>query len=121
MEPEQLGPYRIVRTVGRGGMGAVYEGVHVETDEPAAVKVLSPTLSQEPDFRQRFEAEIETLKRLYHPNIVQLFGFGEQEGRLFYAMELVDGVSLEDEVQQGRVFVWRDVARLGIEVCRALR
>ncbi len=85
MEPEQLGPYRIVRTVGRGGMGAVYEVVHVETDEPAAVKVLSPTLSQEPDFRQRFEAEIETLKRLYHPNIVQLFGFGEQDGQLFYA------------------------------------
>ncbi len=121
MEPEQLGPYRIVRTLGRGGMGAVYEGVHVETDEPAAVKVLSPFLSQEPDFRQRFEAEIETLKRLYHPNIVQLFGFGEQDGNLFYAMELVDGVSLEDEVRQGRVFVWREVARLGIEMCRALR
>ncbi len=121
MEPEQLGPYRIVRMLGRGGMGAVYEGVHVETDEPAAIKVLAPLMSQEPDFRQRFEAEIETLKRLYHPNIVQLFGFGEQDGHLFYAMELVDGVSLEDEVHQGRVFVWRDVARLGIDISRALR
>lgn len=102
-------------------MGAVYEGVHVETDEPAAIKVLSAALAEEPDFRQRFEAEIETLKRLYHPNIVQLFGFGEQEGHLFYAMELVDGVSLEEEVRQGRVFEWRGVARIGIEVCRALR
>jgi serine/threonine-protein kinase len=121
MEPEQLGPYRIVRTLGRGGMGAVYEGVHIETDEPAAIKVLSPLMSQEPDFRQRFEAEIETLKRLYHPNIVQLFGFGEQDGHLFYAMELVDGISLEEEVRQGRVFVWREVARLGVDTCRALR
>jgi len=121
MEPEQLGPYRIVRMLGRGGMGAVYEGVHVETDEPAAIKVLAPVLSQDPDFRQRFEAEIETLKRLYHPNIVQLFGFGEQDGQLFYAMELVDGVSLEEEVKQGRVFAWREVARLGVEMCRALR
>jgi serine/threonine-protein kinase len=102
-------------------MGAVYQGVHVETDEPAAIKVLAPLMSEDPDFRQRFETEIETLKRLYHPNIVQLFGFGEQDGQLFYAMELVDGVSLEDEVNQGRVFVWRDVARLGIDMCRALR
>lgn len=121
MEPKQLGPYRIVRMLGRGGMGSVYEGVHVETDEPAAIKVLAPLMSQDPDFRQRFEAEIETLKRLYHPNIVQLFGFGEQDGQLFYAMELVDGVSLEEEVKQGRVFAWREVARLGIEMCRALR
>jgi serine/threonine-protein kinase len=121
MQPEHLGPYRIVRILGRGGMGAVYEGVHVETDEPAAIKVLSPVLSQEPDFRQRFEAEIETLKRLFHPNIVQLFGFGEQDEQLFYAMELVDGCSLEEEVRQGRVFPWREVARIGIDTCRALR
>ncbi len=121
MEPKQLGPYRIVRMLGRGGMGSVYEGVHIETDEPAAIKVLAPLMSQDPDFRQRFEAEIETLKRLYHPNIVQLFGFGEQDGQLFYAMELVDGVSLEEEVKQGRVFPWREVARLGIDMCRALR
>jgi len=121
MQPEHLGPYRIVRTLGRGGMGAVYEGVHVETDEPAAIKVLSAALSQEADFRQRFEAEIETLKRLFHPNIVQLFGFGEQDEQLFYAMELVDGCSLEEEVRQGRVFPWREVARIGIDTCRALR
>lgn len=121
MEPQQLGPYRVVRTLGRGGMGAVYAAVHLETDEPAALKVLSPMLAEEPDFRQRFEAEIETLKRLYHPNIVQLFGFGEQDGQLFYAMELVDGVSLDDELGQGRVFHWRQVAEIGIETCRALR
>lgn len=121
MKPEQLGPYRIVRTLGRGGMGAVYEGIHVDTDEPAAIKILSGALAQEPDFRQRFEAEIETLKKLYHPNIVQLFGFGEQDEYLFYAMELVDGSSLEEELRQGRVFDWREVARIGIETCRALR
>ena len=121
MQPDHLGPYRIVKILGRGGMGAVYEGVHTETDEPAAVKVLSPGLSDEPGFRQRFEAEIETLKRLYHPNIVQLFGFGEDDEQLFYAMELVDGCSLEDEVRQGRMFPWREVARLGIDMCRALR
>ena len=121
MKAEQLGPYRIVRPLGRGGMGTVYEGINLETDEPAAVKVLSATLAEEPDFRQRFEVEIEALRKLYHPNIVQLFGYGEQDGVLFYAMELVEGSSLEDEIRGGRVFQWREVADIGIQTCRALR
>jgi len=121
MTPEQLGPYRIVRPLGRGGMGRVYEGVNTETDEPAAIKILAGGLAQEPDFRQRFEGEIETLRKLYHPNIVQLFGFGEEGDWLFYAMELVDGSSLEEELRRGRRFDWREVAEIGITTCRALR
>lgn len=116
-----LGPYRIERTLGRGGMGAVYEGVNVDTGERAAIKVLSSGLAREPDFRQRFETEIETLKKLNHPNIVRLFGFGEQDDMLFYAMELVEGASLEEELQRGRRFDWREVTCIGIEICRALR
>ncbi len=116
-----LGPYRIERTLGRGGMGAVYAGVNVETGERAAIKVLSSALAHEEDFRQRFETEIETLKKLNHPNIVRLFGFGQQDDILFYAMELVEGASLEEELQRGRRFDWREVTCIGIEICRALR
>ena len=121
MQPDQLGPYRIVGRLGRGGMGTVYQGVNVDTDEPAAVKVLARELGQEADFRHRFASEIETLRRLNHPNIVRLFGFGEQDDQLFYAMELVDGVSLEEEINRGRRFEWREVTRIGVEICRALR
>ena len=121
MEPTRLGPYRITGTLGHGGMGAVYAGINETTNERAAVKILSAMMSQHGDFRQRFEAEIETLKRLRHPNIVRLFGFGEQQGVLFYAMELVDGPSLEQELQRGRPFGWREVARIGVQTCRALR
>ena len=117
----QLGPYRIVRTLGHGGMGTVYEGVNTETDEPAAVKVLAAALAEKEGFRQRFETEIETLRKLRHPNIVRLFGFGEHQGVLFYGMELVDGRSLEEELLSGRRFEWRQVAEIGIEVCRALK
>lgn len=116
-----LGPYRIERTLGRGGMGAVFAGVNVDTGERAAVKVLSSGLAQDPDFRQRFETEIETLKKLNHPNVVRLFGFGQQDDMLFYAMELVEGASLEEELQRGRRFDWREVTCIGIEICRALR
>jgi len=121
MEFDQLGPYRIVRRLGRGGMGVVYEGVHLETGEPAAVKLLSATLARVEDFRDRFAAEIETLRKLNHPNIVRLFGFGEQDGRLFYAMELIDGSSLEKLLVKRRPFDWREVAGIGIQMCRALR
>ncbi len=121
MQLEQLGPYRLEKKIGQGGMGAVYAAVDLETGEPAAVKVLSPRLAVDDSFRVRFEAEIESLKKLRHPNIVRLFGYGEQEGTLFYAMELVDGHSLEDELRQGRRFEWREVTQLAIKLCRALK
>ncbi len=121
MQIERLGPYQIVGKLGRGGMGTVYEAVNLETGEPAAVKLLSAALAQEEGFRERFEAEIETLRKLNHPNIVRLFGFGEQDEQLFYAMELIDGNSLEEELSRGRRFDWREVVRIAIEICRALR
>jgi serine/threonine-protein kinase len=121
MQFEQLGPYRLGKKLGQGGMGAVYAGVDAETGEPAAIKVLAPRLAADDGFRVRFEAEIESLKKLRHPNIVRLFGYGEQAGTLFYAMELVPGTSLEDELRRGRRFDWREVTQIAIKLCRALK
>ena len=121
MQPEQLGPFRIERVLGRGGMGAVYEGVHVETGEVAAVKVLLSTLEDDDELRLRFEAEIDTLKRLRHPNIVRLHGFGEEHGMLYYVMEMVDGPSLHQEMKKRRVFDWSEAAKIGLEMCSALK
>jgi serine/threonine-protein kinase len=121
MRIEQLGPYQIIRELGHGGMGTVYEGLDLQTGERAAVKLLAAPLAQEEGFRERFEAEIETLKKLNHPNVVRLFGFGQQLHHRFYAMELVDGDSLEQELQRGCRFNWREVTRIGIDICHALR
>ena len=121
MQFEQLGPYRLSRRLGRGGMGTVYEGLDVEAGQPAAVKVLNPHLAVEEGFRERFEIEIESLKKLKHPNIVRLYGFGQQDGHLYYAMELVHGTNLEDELQAGRRFNWRETVHLGIKLARALK
>lgn len=121
MPPSKLGPYAIGRQVGRGGMGTVYEGVDEETGLRAAVKVLATSLSDHPDFRERFEVEIETLRKLRHPNIVRIYGFGEQDGHLFYGMELVDGQSLEELIRDGRRFDWREVIQFGIKMARALK
>jgi serine/threonine-protein kinase len=121
MKPEQLGPYKIVQKLGRGGMGTVYEAVNVQTGEPAAIKLLNPHLADEEGFRERFGTEIETLKKLKHANIVRLFGYGIQDGHPYYAMELVRGTNLEDELQAGRRFDWRETTRAGIKLCRALK
>jgi serine/threonine-protein kinase len=121
MPLEKLGPYKLEKILGRGGMGAVYVGLHEETGERAAVKVLSGHLADDEAFRERFKIEVETLKRLSHPNIVQLAGYGEDDGHLFFVMELVEGKSLHDELAAGRRFTWREVTRIGIAVAQALK
>ncbi len=125
MQIEMLGPYRIGKQIGKGGMGAVYEA----TDESpgklngmrVAVKALIPQLATTEGFRERFEAEIDSLKKLRHIGIVRLYGYGEQDGILFYSMELVDGASLEEEIVAGRRFDWRETVEFGIQICHALK
>ena len=125
MHLQRLGPYKIVRQIGKGGMGAVYEGVD---DRPGphqgsrvAIKALSPEMALAEGFRERFESEIVSMMQLSHEGIVQIYGKGEQDGVLFYSMELVEGTSLEEEINAGRRFNWRETLRVGIQVCRALK
>src|SRR5262249_14800364 len=121
MLPERLGPYRIIRKLGRGGMGMVFLGEDGDADQTAAIKLLAGDMALQTDFRDRFKAEIETLRKLHHPNIVQIFGYGEQDDQIFFAMEYVSGSSLEEQLGRGRSFQWREVAQFGIEIARALR
>ena len=86
-----------------------------------AVKLLSPALATDATFRERFSSEIESLKKLRHPNIVQLYGYGEQDGQLYYSMELIEGSNLQEELRRGRRFTWRDVTQIAIDVCAALK
>jgi serine/threonine protein kinase len=121
MQPTQLGPYSIDRQIGKGGMGAVYEATDIQTGQKVAIKALNPHLAQAEGFRERFEAEITSLKTLSHDGIVRLYGFGEQNGVLFYSMELVHGSSLEDELRAGRRFDWREMSDIAIQLCSALK
>ena len=86
---EQLGPYLIDEQIGRGGMGFVYSARHEETDDQVAVKTLLNAFADDDTFRDRFHQEIETLQQLQHVGIVRIIGYGQEDGVLFYAMELV--------------------------------
>ena len=121
MHPSQLGPYEIAKPIGRGGMGTVYEAVDHGTGRSVAVKTLAAHLGDDPGLRKRFAAEIETLKRLQHPCIVQLLAFGEEDGQPYFAMELVRGRSLEQVLRSGRTFDWRETVGIAIDITRALK
>lgn len=119
--PVKMGPYILEAKIGHGGMGTVYAGFHEETQTPVAVKVLSEKLSSDASFRMRFEKEIEALKQLRHPNIIRMFGYGQEERAFFYSMELVEGNSLEEEIASGRRFSWKETLAMGIQICSSLR
>ncbi|MEO1495580.1 MAG: serine/threonine-protein kinase [Planctomycetota bacterium] len=120
-DPTQLGPYLIADQLGRGGMGCVYRATHHETHDEVAIKALASHLSGSEGFRDRFQSEIDSLRKLRHRGIVSLIGHGEQDGVLFYAMELIDGPSLEQELRNGRRFTWRETTQVAIQVSRALK
>ena len=105
-EFEYLGPYLVEGVLGRGGMGTVYKGAHSRSGDKVAIKVIAGGVANEARFRRRFAAEIDTLKRLKHPHIVELIGYGEEQGLLFYSMEYVAGHSLLDHMRQHRVLPW---------------
>lgn len=120
-EFDYLGPYRVEKTLGRGGMGTVYKGVHAKNNEVVAIKVIAAAVANQSRFRRRFQAEIKTLQRLKHPNIVSLKGVGEEQGLLFYTMEYVDGKSLHEHLRTHKKLPWEDVVEIGIQTAAALK
>ncbi len=120
-EFDYFGPYRVEGILGRGGMGTVYKGSHARSGDKVAIKVIASAVANQSRFRRRFAAEIDTLKRLKHPHIVELIGYGEEQGLLFYSMEYVAGHSLLEHMRQHRVLPWEDVIQIGIETAAALK
>ncbi len=102
-------------------MGTVYEAVNTTTNETAAVKVLHPTLGDEEGFASGSRSKSKRSKKLRHPQIVRLYGFGAQGETLYYAMEYVNGRISRRKLQNGRRFTWREVTQAGIKLARALK
>ena len=121
MDPTHLGPYTITARLGRGGMGAVYAAEDTLSGRTVAVKTLLTQLDENASVRRRFQAEIETLKALRHPGIVQLLAYGEEQGQPYFAMELVRGRSLEQMLRDGRRFSWRETVSVALAIARALK
>src|SRR5262245_783083 len=95
MVGERLGNYRIVRQLGAGGMGAVYEAVHEQLGRRAAIKLRHPEQSQNPQMAARFFNEARAVNIVEHPGLVEIYEFGQRDdGAAYIVMELLKGESL---------------------------
>ncbi len=123
----KLGDFRIVREIGRGGMGVVYEAVQLSLGRRVALKVLPPNVVVSENALERFHREAHTGGRLHHSNIVPVYAVGEENGISYYAMQLINGRSLsyflktvrEDGKPQDEDY-YRRIAKWGRQVADAL-
>jgi serine/threonine protein kinase len=102
-------------------MGAVFQATDPSTGQTVAIKTLLQHLADDEAVRRRFQSEIDTLMNLRHPGIARMLAFGEQEGVPFFAMEFVEGRTLEELLRSGRRFSWRETAAVTTEILRSLK
>ena len=101
--PKQVGPYEILGPLGKGAMGTVYKAMQPSLNRIVAIKVLPGDFAGDPERVARFHREAQTVAMLSHPNIVQIIDKGEDAGTLYFAMEYVEGTSLDVVLRQRRL------------------
>ncbi|HEY4176574.1 MAG TPA: serine/threonine-protein kinase [Kofleriaceae bacterium] len=115
-----IGQYRIVRTLGSGGMGVVYAAEHTLLGRPAAIKVLLPDFSQKPEIVTRFFNEAKAATAIRHPGIIEIYDFGwSGDGSAFIVMELLTGEPLTTRLKAARI-PWQRALQLGRQIAGAL-
>jgi serine/threonine protein kinase/tetratricopeptide (TPR) repeat protein len=112
--------YRILRILGEGGMGAVYQARDQELDRIIALKVIRPELAGNPAILQRFKQELILARNVTHRNVVRIFDLGEADGIKFITMEYVDGEDLRAILKREGKFTPKDAVHVIEQVCRAL-
>ena len=105
-----LGAYRLLERIGRGGMATVYRAYHPALDRYVAIKVLPDFFADDPQYRDRFQQEARSVARLKHPNILEIFDFGYEDGLAYLVLELVEGGTLADRI--GKPMHLREVIRI---------
>ncbi len=92
----RIGDFRIIREVGRGGMGIVFEAIQESLGRHVALKILPASVEKNPRHLLRFQREARAAAKLHHTNIVPVFGVGESDGRHYYAMQFIQGLGLDE-------------------------
>jgi hypothetical protein len=116
----RLGPYRVLRLLGTGAMGAVFMAEDIQLARPVALKVMLPALSVNPDSRARFLREARAAAAIQHDHIVTVFQVGEDRGVPFLAMQLLEGETLEDRLRRPPPLLVPTVLRLAREIADGL-
>src|SRR5260370_15624176 len=115
-----LGTYKIEAPIGAGGMGEVYRATDTRLNRDVAVKILSSSLTADPNAKQRFEREAHTASALNDPHICTISDVGEHEGQQFLVMELLEGQTLK-QYMDGQALSIKQVFKLGTQIAGALQ
>ena len=117
---ERIGKYRVIAPIGRGGMGMIFRAHDPLLDRLVALKVISPEVEVTDELRARFFREAQACAKLSHPNIVTVYDMGEDEGRLFIVMELLDGEELRQLIARGTTLALEDKLSILVQMCSGL-
>ncbi|MFT3881444.1 MAG: serine/threonine-protein kinase [Gemmatales bacterium] len=118
--PEKFGQYRVLKLIGKGGMGSVFLAEDPVLNRKMAIKTLRAELATNPVSKERFLREAQIVSALKHEHIVTIYNVGEQYGIPYLVMEYLEGQSLEDVIQKKKKWNWVQIIRLGREIARAL-
>jgi len=116
---EEFQGLKIIKIIGRGGMGIVYKAQQQALDRTVALKLMPHSLEEDPEFQQRFQREAKALAGLSHSNIVTIYDFGTDGYRSYFIMEFVDGTDLRSVMQSGDLTVAESLQIIS-QICDAL-
>jgi serine/threonine protein kinase len=119
--PDRLGEYLIGKKIGAGGMGSVYLATNVHTDQQVAIKILPGALAREPGFVERFHREIEALKKMHNPFVIEFYDSGVENDIYYYVMEYVEGETLTKRIRREKRVDWKTAVDISIQICAALK
>ncbi len=119
--PASIGRYRVVGRLGKGAMGLVYRAYDEVMDRPVAIKVMTADVQDDPDTSERFYREAHAAGQLVHPNIITIFDLGEEDGRPFIVMELLEGRTLADFLKRPEGVRIEEKISLMLQLCEGLQ
>jgi len=111
--------YEVLQELGRGAMGIVWKAIQLSTQRPVALKIMNVGVFGSSKLLSRFEREVELTARLSHPNIARVYDSGLQHGWYFYAMEMIEGLPLDEHILHTRPS-HRDILKLALNICQAI-
>jgi serine/threonine-protein kinase len=120
VEPQAIGKYRIIRRIGQGAMGEVFQAHDPLLNRMVTSKTVSSSLATEHELRRRFLREAQSAARLNHPNIITVYDFGDEDGQIFMAMELLEGTDLKDLIAAGGLAALDEKLDVMEQVCEGL-
>ncbi|HNB53413.1 MAG TPA: protein kinase, partial [Anaerolineales bacterium] len=116
---QEIGPYRVIEQVGKGGMATVYKAHHAKMDRFVAIKILPFQFAQDKEFNERFQREVRVIARLEHPRILPVYDSGDFQGTPYLVMRYLDAGTLKERIETGKLSL-NEIDRIFTQLADAL-